>query len=629
MSVRWRFQVVISAVARMLLVTAALFTPAGAQEACDDASVGLCFGRYSAITAAAATTSGFSAMASMGNQLELLRLDRGGQPVGEVQLRRPDWLAPDLPAPVVNALAARPDGGILAIGWATQQGEDKLRQVGAIALVTVDGDATWLDPVTLDDKASIILHSAVYDASADRFMIVGRVTSGGDDGTCKEWSQAIAFSVSAEPEQSVSRRTIARFGSTGKGPRNRVALLDVVPGQKANEFVAVGFMTEANMRLDGCQDDAIAMRLEQANGSWRLGKPYALANSMENEVATAIVAAGGGRYVFAGNGALASKAKATLTGSFGFSGGPPGTQTLALPDAGDANGGDRYRALAAMRAPGKFLAAGSASASRAGRNQAIWTTIRADGNAEGQTRYLSRDGGSDILDLAVGSNGRILAVGTHGSGTARIGWLGMVLDQQLIAAKRRLPDPALPLIETNAATAFVDADIAKGTGLRRRSASAGQAFEMPIVLSAEMELSVSALAARGDLDMLLSAKDGRFVAQSSNSGDAGEYLSAKLPAGEYRLTAIAASDVGEYEVRLARQSLEAGTWSVLLQLDAATRQELAAQLESAGYGSAGNPTIAFGGDTVRAFLAYCMTFTPSLDPDAVSQFVPKPQSDTL
>ncbi|ESZ62463.1 hypothetical protein X728_11500 [Mesorhizobium sp. L103C120A0] len=601
-----------------------LAIPAAAQEQCGEATVGKCFPEYSAIATLTAIDHGYAAIAARGIELSLLRIDASGLNVEASSLPRPRWLTSAADAPTINRLVAGPNGSALAVGWAAIGSSEDLRQVGVLGLIASNGSVTWSEPVSLDQEGATILHSATYDAAAKRFVIVGRVTNGNDSGTCEKWAQAIVFSV-ADTSATTVPATIKRFGSTSAGPHNRIALLDIVAGANPGEFVGVGFAADKAEEGAGCQDNAIAVKIKDAGGTWQISKPYVLSGSSAGEVANAVAPAGPRQYVYAGSGFdMAAKAKAAMVGTFGFGNEDSWIEMHPYRDRKDTRGGDRYRAVVPMRWPGKVLVAGSASFSKDGRNQGLWRVISIDQKPAGDAQYLTEDDGSDILAVARGRDGRILAAGTHGGGDDKIGWLGMVVDEQF-AASRREPDKSLKLVSDSDvaahSVAIGERDIASGTGFRQKGAKAGLAMDTHLNFTREVDLTASALPVGGNVDLALIDSQGKPIAQSMNLNDAGEYLHAHLTPGDYRLIALASTNVDEYEVRLSQASIEGEVLSELTALDPDTRTALSDELEGAGYGVAANPAITLGGDTVRALLAYFNTFQTDLEPGAINQFI--------
>ena len=610
-----------------LIALLSVMPEAWTQEACSEATVGQCFPEYSAITAVTETADGFAAIGATYDGVELLRLSGNGEIAGRTNIALPSWLAQEgATPPKIEALAAGADGALLLVGWVASGPSGDQQQAGVVGLVDSAGNVSWSAPLKVSPESSVIFYSAAYDPAGKRFLVVGRHTNGADNGKCAFWSQGTIMSV---PEADVTHQFPVYFvGQAVQGPENRSALYDIEPAGSEGQFVASGFATSKSASGKGCQDNAMALLVGGGmNNDWNVVGPIMIGSKDANEIAFGVASAGADRYLLTGQGGdPATGARAALIAGFGFIGAEPDLRADPFPEDGsDTTGGDRYRVLVPLKSAGSYLVAGSASASREDLNQGVWQIVSAALESPGPATYLTRKAGSDILDAALGSDGRVLAVGTHGKDGGDIGWLGLIYDQQF-TAKRRQPDPGLPLLsqaEVAAGTvAMSEREIADGAGFRNNRVKAGSEFELHLSLVAETDLAVSALASEGDLDLVLADSSGKMIAYSSNLNDAGEFLHAQLQPGAYEVTVIAVSDIAEYEVRATKKgAVEDQVMTSLEALDPRSRRALSALLEGAGYGEAGNPDIALGGDTVRSVLAFYNTFQAAMQPEAVQQFV--------
>jgi hypothetical protein len=484
-----------------------------------------------------------------------------------------------------------------------------------------DGNVRWSPPLRMSQETSIILYSGLWDEASQRLIMVGRHTNGSDNGRCAFWSQGLVLSMPQTGQPSVNA-----VGAQQAGPRNRIAFYDIAPTGEG-DFVVAGFGTAPGREAGTCQDNALAMRIGGgADGRWNNGEPVAIGTREAGEVAFAVGAGDGGRHVIAGHGAAEGGARAALLASVSLSGGEPAVVHHAYPDESDDSGGDRYRAMVALPG-GSRLVAGSSSASRQGRNQGIWRVVgpSLDGGA---AQYLTQEAGSDILGLALGEGGTVLAVGTHGDGRANIGWMGVIHGggASIVASgERRQPDAALPEVTAAEAAAgsltLSERELTAGVGLRGGAVAAGQGFEFRFPVSRPTLVTARGLTASGDFDLALMDGAGRLVAFSSNLDDAGEYLGATLAPGDYRLRLVAVADVSAYEVRMAVGAPdEAAVASGLSVLDPQGRKALSARLQEAGYGASGNPDIGFGAATVRSLIAWYGTYHATLEPAGIAGF---------
>lgn len=601
--------------------------PASAQQACPEAGIGQCFAQYSEITAVAAVSDGFAAIGVAPYGVSLMRLGPDGEILYEMPVPPPDWLAADASAvPRIDKAVPAPDGSVLLVGSVGLGPASDRRQVGLIATVDPDGAVSWGPAVQVSNQTSVILYSAAYDAQADRFVVVGRHTNGSDNGRCEFWSQGFFISV---PASGFGVPLPVFFsGEAAPGFGNRTAIYDIAPAGEPSSFVVTGFTTAPNADGTGCQDNAVAMSLSGgAAGDWNLSAPNFIGTVDANELGFGVAAAGSGRFLLAGYGTdVAIGARAALMARFGFDGSPPEIRTDPVPEDGsDASGGDRYRLLLPLKGGGSYLAAGSASIGRQGRNQGFWRIFDGTLQALGPAAFLTSDTGSDILAAALAPDGRVLAAGSHHDGDATIGWLGFIHDNTF-SAERRLPDMELPsLTREEVARGFAtysERELAAGASYSHANMKAGAEFELNLSFREEVELAVSTLTAEGDLDLALVDPSGGLMAFSSNLGDAGEYLHARLQPGDYVLKVIAVSDIVDYELRaVTGVSVAERVLASLHALDAGSRQSLGELLSSGGYVDPANPDIGFGGDTVRSVLAMLNTYRIDPQAESVEQFI--------
>jgi hypothetical protein len=587
--------------------------PAQSQEACSEAAIGHCFPNYSAITAVTWEQSGYVAIGTSANGLAVIYLSSSGDVVSTADIATPTWM--ESGPPRIEKILLEPDGDLLLVGWATFRPSDNLIQVGVLGVISPNGDVQWSEPVRLSDTTSTILRSAAYDAERKNYVVVGRHTNGADDGgKCKFWSQGLVILVPEGQVTTISKKQVTLIGDAKPGVRNRMALYDIVSTGAPGGFAATGFMTNRDASGKGCQDDAVAMTLTAGPKGWTISRPYAIATTGASEVAFAIAPTTDGRFALAGQGVDPdSEARAAVLAGFGFSDGDAVT-TKYFPypaDGTDQTGGDRFRTLLPMT-DGGFLAAGSGSSSRNGRNHGFWRRFSPSLEPVGDERFLTGQSGSDILAAAIGGDGGVLGVGTHGSGGTSIGWIGPLSGSQNVVARRQ-PDSTLPLLSAQQVDAgsvtIAEQAVTTGTGFRIAGSKAGATLGANLSFGSPTDFTATALADHGDVDLALVDAAGHTIAFSSNLGDAGEYLHQRLAVGRYHLISLAISEVEQYEVRLFTFNLEPAVTTAMATLDEAGRKELDRRLANAGYGMAADPSIAFGSATVRAFLAFYNTVT--------------------
>ncbi|MER8842832.1 hypothetical protein NKH86_29845 [Mesorhizobium sp. M0913] len=600
------------------LLTIATTMAAPARPACAEAVIGDCYPQYSAISAVVEAGSGFAALGEQETGFDLLRISASGKILGHITIDPPTWVGPEASAPKFEDMVAGPDGTLLLIGWAVVTEADISYQAGVVALVSMGGAVTWSNPLRQSGGTSTILYAGTYDTAGKRFLVVGRHTNGADNGKCEFWSQGIVLSI---PEADVTHAFPVRFvGASEPGPRNRIALYDIMPIGAKGQFVATGFAT-AKAAGNRCQDNAMAVQISGgAKSDWTIGKPYVIGAGDADEDAYAIADGGKGRFLLAGKGTFSNTgAPAALLAAFTFANAAPMVRIDPFPEDGsDTTGGDRYRVIVPLKEEGRYLVAGSASQRRQDRNQGIWQFISSTLESPGPANFLTHESGSDIAGAALGQDGRVLAVGTHGQGKNTIGWMGLLNDQVTSAGTRREPDSQLPMLDAKdmeAGSIVVSRnEIGNGVGFRGPHMTARAQMEFRFSLVDAIDITATALASTGDVDLALMDSHGAILAYSSNLGDAGEYLHAKVGPGDYGVKLIAASYVSDFEFRTMSADVGKEVMLSLSGLDPDGRKALNAFLKNAGYGDGGNPDIGLGGDTVCSVLAYYNTLYADFRP---------------
>lgn len=601
--------------------------PVSASNGCEEATIGLCFPEYEAVTAAAWTGDGFTAIGRGEAGLDILFITRQGELAARTELALPDWVlqTPDEQARV-DKLVAGPHGSVLLVGSVLSGAGESQRQVGLVGRIEGAGSIEWAAPVELSADTSIILYSGLHDAEAGRFVVVGRHTNGADSGRCIFWSQAYAASFpDTGPFENFD---FLLHGEPVSGPDNRAAFYDIAAGEEEGVYALVGFATAPDRDGEGCQDDMLV--LEATFGTdegWAARAGYHLGYDDADEVAFAVASLPGGGFVVGGYGVEPdSGAPAAMAVAFDFGDEMPILRHHPYPQDGtDDGGGDRYRAVTATLGGAGVLVAGSASESRIARNHGVWRRLTASLDDDGPAAFLTSATGSDILGLAAAPDGRVLAVGSYRDGDHNRGWLGLIQGGAELAG-RRPPDSGLAQLTAAEAEQgfleFSEREVRAGAGYFAADIAEGSIFEARLSVSEESELAISALTAHGDIDLMLLDEEGRMVAFSGNLGDAGEYLRVPLAPGRYRVSAIALSAIDAYELRIgfaapAEDEVIAG----LMALDPDARRALDRLLWSGGYGRTANPGIGFGAGAARSVLALANTVEPGISADALALFL--------
>jgi hypothetical protein len=605
----------------LLAGLAATLCGAASAEAqqCAEAQAGACIDRFGSISAVAWTGGGFTAIGVGDAALAVVSIDREGSVAGTRALELPGWA--DAASIRIDRVVSGPDGASLLVGSATQTGQ--VTQVGLIGRLDGEGAVEWGPPLSFSPQTSSIFYSGIHDPVRGRYMLVGRHTSGADDGSCTNWSQGLVLAI---PDGDIQTGYMSgTLGVPAAGVDNRIAFYDIAPSGNEGEYVVTGFSTAA-LPGGGCQDNAVAIitAYNDQNG-WTSGNSVVVGRPDQAEIGFALVPAGG-RFLMAGYGmAEGSSARAAMVASVAFDGSQPQVRYDPYPEDGsDDSGGDRYRVLLPVSG-GAFLVAGSASDGRGGRNHGIWRVIDAGLGSSGPVSYLTRETGSDILAAAAAPDGRVLGVGLHRTDDGSVGWAGIIHGALEMADRRPLDQSLLPLSEAELSAGsleFSAREVAAGTGYRAGPVEAGARFEAIFPVANAGGFAVSAMSSEGDVDlMLLDAQDG-VVAMSANQRDAGEYIHAELEPGDYRVIVLASSDVAEYELRIAAaESPEEEVIDTLMSLDGERRLMLDRLLAASGYGPTANAAIGFGSGAARSVMAMANTVQTALDAGAVAGFL--------
>jgi hypothetical protein len=595
-----------------------------ARADCGDKDGITCQTDFTTISSVTRTTSGFMAVGQIKKgadlNLGLLRLNRSGQAAGAYSMPIPAELVSDGKKVVGEGrkIIALPDGGAVILAQLIVGGD---RQIAWALRVSADGSVVWNKVFTSDSVGLTLFHSGYFEKDGDRLIIVGRRTSGFDEGKCTSWSQSLIVTLKA----SDGRPEIPTLflGPQGGGPNNRQAILDIVAGDKPNTYVTTGFSTSANTAKPGeCQDDVLVQTLaltppkpqNPASGAWVASPPRKFGTADAAEGAFAIKPLGNGAYLAAGYGKTSAGAPAAQAYRVKFapSFSVEGPMNTPFPfDGSDKSGLDRFRAIVPLADNSRFLLVGSGSISKQDRNQALWQVVSADLKKNGPPRQFKSQTGSDITDATLSESGRIFAVGRwlDDDGQA-YGWTGFInlegTNETTVSLKRRLPDLQLPPLS----------DLTKTEGVYQIPAA--KLFTVPgyfgrdltddslsFSLTNSRTLRISALSDTGDLDLVLFDRNKRPIAFSNFKGSATEILIVPLAAGDYTISVLANSPSRLYEIRLGPYKEMTADALVLLQkIPEDQRPKLSEALISAGYASAPETSvISFGSETLRSLAA--------------------------
>jgi hypothetical protein len=601
-----------------------------ARAACGDKDGITCQTDFATISSVARTAKGFLAVGQIKKgpdlNLGLLRLTAGGQTAGAASLPLPGDLGLEGKTVVGEGrkVIALPDGGAVILAHLIVGGD---RQIAWALRVSADGAVMWNRAFTNDPVGVTIFNSAYYEKDGDRLIIVGRRTSGYDEGRCTNWSQSLVVTLKAS--NGLPDVPTYFIGTQGGGPSNRQAIWDIIAGEKPNTYVVTGFSTSASAAKPGeCQDDILVQTLALSpprpqTSSWAASPARKFGAADAGEVAFAIRHAGNGAYLLAGYGKTSAGAPAAqayrvkLSPTFAVE----GPMNVPFPfDGSDRSGADRFRAIVALTDSSRFLLVGSGSSGKQERNQALWQVVSADLKKSGPARQFRSQIGSDIFDAVLSENGRIFAVGRWlDDDNQAYGWTGFIGTEEAketisLQQQRRQPDnqlqPLSELTQSNGAFQIPPAKLFTVAGYFGRDL--GESVNLSFSLTASRAVKISALSDTGDLDLVLLDRNKRPIAFSNFKHPAAELLLVTLSPGDYTIAVIGNSPSRSYEIRLA-SSKEMPTDALLLlqKIPEEQRSSLSEALISAGYASSPETGISFGSETLRSLAAAQIAAGPS------------------
>ena len=618
-----------------LWAAAGLLLHAGtARAACGDSDGVRCFPELSVISGVVSSGDGFVAVGQLKapnatSGLVLLRLGRGGQ-LRDAPVPLP--LPPNLKAPSNKTLVGEarkviglPDGGLIVLGQVSLAEDTQVPgqvpwQVPWLMRLAADGTPVWnRAPFAAEPGILTIFHSGLYDRNGERLIVVGRRTSGADEGKCSNWSQSAVLAFKMSNGQPEFRPLYS--GAAQPGASNRQAILDIAETDRPNAYAVAGFASAPNsVRQGECQDNisvrTLTMQASQnaPGASWELSAGNKIGSNDANEVAYAIKRVGAASYLVAGYGKDVAKGvpaaqafRVKLAPAFTVEG---SVSSPFPPDGSDKDGGDRFRAIVPLADKEHFVLLGSGSSAKKNPNQAIWQTVQSDLRRSPPIRQFKSQVGSDIFDAALSDAGKVFAVGKW-TDEARLthGWAGYLdengnaPDSQLQSAEpdNRLPALSslplsgdtyrLPQISTSSGQAYFGKDL-----------PAGKEVNLAFSLATQRTLRISVRPEAGDLDLALLNQDQRPIAFSNFKGGATELIIATLVPGEYTLSIVGNSNVKSYEIRLESFS-DADAFAAVQKLGDEQREKLANALISAGYACSAETNIAFGSETLRSIYA--------------------------
>src|SRR5438128_6584222 len=271
----------------------------GARAACSDEL--RCIAEFASFTSVVWKEDGFWAAGVRSDEdhsLGLLNITSEGRTPTIISVKMPSLPqnADSIEMGDVRKLIPMTDSSIVILADVRITQASTTRQAGWATRIDPEGNSVW-EALLDDPSASIIFHSGLYEAATGSLVIVGRKTSGSDNGRCEFWSQSLVASISAENGK---LGPISYFGDVTKALSNRQAFLDLAPGQAKSSYIATGFVTAAHSAGGKrCQDNVIVATLSRSGDRWVIAETGRIGSNDADEDAFAIKPIGSGRYLVA------------------------------------------------------------------------------------------------------------------------------------------------------------------------------------------------------------------------------------------------------------------------------------------------------------------------------------------
>jgi hypothetical protein len=600
-----------------------LLQTSGARAGCGDSDGVHCYPNTGIIAGVVWSGNGFYAVgqlksANATSGLVVLHLNKEGQlEDNPIAVPLPPNTQTSQDKPTIGEsrkVLGLPDGSIIVLGLLTFGDETQVPWAFRIA---ANGAILWNKAFAAEPGVVTIFHSGIFDRANDRLIIVGRRTSGSDDGQCKNWSQSYLIALKASSGQ--IEFPAQYFGTPAPGVNNRQAFQDISSAEKPNSYVVTGFASGPNSAKAGeCQDNIIVQSfslLPQAlsGQNWTLLGSNKIGATDTNEMAYSIRRMSPGSYLIAGYGKDPAKGvpaaqafRVKLAPAFSVE------ASLSSPfpaDGSDKDGGDRFRAVVALSDKERFIFVGSGSNGKKGANQAIWEIVQGDLKRPSGLYQFTSQIGSDILDAALSSSGKVLGVGKWVDDDHQVsGWAGYLpTTESAVSAPKTTPlDVGLAAVTSLPVVGdsyqLPPAAIQSGQAYLGKDLRAGNQVNLAFSVAAPRTLKISIRPDAGDPDLVLLDRDKRPIAFSNFPRAATEIVIAMLAPGEYTISIIGIVDVRSYEVRL-EPFADNDSFAIVQKLGDEQRKKLTGTLTSLGYACSPETNIAFGSETIRSIYA--------------------------
>ena len=517
-----------------------------------------------------------------------------------------------------HEVLALPNGDLALIGSFHPANWNWL--AGLIVVIDASGRVKSPPGIRMDPTANVLFQSGVYDAASNAVIAVGRVTAGPDDGACAKWSRSLLTAYDASTGAVADLKII---GSAAPGLTNRQAIYDIGPTSTPRQYAFIGFQTKPDATGSRCRD-TLQIGLLSANAPGPNAARW-IASVEEGfdsgENGFAMVPIGNDEFVIAGQvgdpiaGPSLAHAVRIKLKPFAV------VRAFDSPRANlaGAQGGARFRTVTPIRDSRRLFFAGSVTPPSGATSVALTQIALAD-LSKPEPAAFADGGASDILGAASSAKGQVLAGGYALDEKGRkVGWLelfgGGAIGRPAASSDARpmgrkaQPDRSLPplfktLERVGSDYKLPDGDLRSISKFYLSTLSEGAPLDLAFAPSEAIVLQARLLVGAGDLDLALFDADGRLV-DFSNYRTASQIMITALKPGKYRLSVFAESDAKDIEIDVGRaEAIDVATMaSITAALAAGERESLSEKLRLDGLSRPSEPSIAFGGETVRSLFA--------------------------
>ena len=250
-----------------------------------------------------------------------------------------------------HKIVALPNGALAFIGSYVPANSNRF--AGVVLAVDPNGRLNWTG-ASGDANAHVLFQSGAYDATTNTVIAVGRVTAGGDDGTCHNWSQSFIQGFDASTGNLAAPQILG--GPASSGPSSRRAFYDIAPTVSPRQYALIGFQSIQAESAQRCKDILQVGTLSLGPAAGDASRWSAMWTGRANGPPTgsedgyALVSLGGNEYAVGGQ--IGDLAGTSLAHAVRFRLDPFAVQKTfnsPFPSLDAAQGAARFRAVTSYR----------------------------------------------------------------------------------------------------------------------------------------------------------------------------------------------------------------------------------------------------------------------------------------